>query len=226
MPYLTSRPTWNNAIGGSTQGARRVHAPKQSISVKDILGNSEVKTRHFENPLESEDKNVLKRQLEAKESEAAKKRGKTEERDEKVVELDPNKALEWLRAHNPDAVVKREDGNDEDEDDERDNASDDSDDSDSDEEELLRELEKIKREREEEAVQQQRARVEEQRMEERDVAANSNPLMADQKVKKQWWQDTVFRGQAKDAGTQKKKEFVNDTIRSDFHRKFIDRFVK
>ena len=100
-----------------------------------------------------------------------------------------------------------------------------SEESDSDEEELLRELEKIKREREEEAVMRQRAAEEEERMEQRSVSANSNPLMADQKVQKKWWEDTVFRGQAKQDSKQK-KTFVNDTVRSDFHRKFIDRFVK
>jgi hypothetical protein len=76
------RPTFQNAIGGSTQGARRVHAPKRGISVRDILGDDTVKERHFEpDQIKTEDKGELKRQLEEKEAEAARKKGKVEQID-------------------------------------------------------------------------------------------------------------------------------------------------
>jgi protein CWC15 len=110
---------------------------------------------------------------------------------------------------------------------ESDSADDSDSDSDSDSEaELLLELEKIRKEREAEALLKQRALEEEQKMEQRDIAANSNPLLAsNQTVTKKWYEDTVFRNQAKKE-TKQEKSFVNDTIRSDFHRKFLDRFVK
>ena len=46
-------------------------------------------------------------------------------------------------------------------------------------------------------------------------------------LKKKCHEETVFRNQAlsKEAGA-KPKRFVNDTIRGDFHRKFMHRFVK
>ncbi len=73
----------------------------------------------------------------------------------------------------------------------------------------------------------QRALEEEQKMQEREQAALSNPLLAPatQTVTKKWFEDTVFRNQAKQE-TKQPKRFVNDTVRSDFHRKFLDRFIK
>jgi protein CWC15 len=64
-------------------------------------------------------------------------------------------------------------------------------------------------------------------MQERELVASSNPLLATsaQTVTKKWYEDTVFRNQAKQ-DTKQPKRFVNDTVRSDFHRKFLDRFIK
>ena len=43
-------------------------------------------------------------------------------------------------------------------------------------------------------------------------------------LKKRWYEETVFKNQAKSIPKDKKR-FVNDTIRSDFHRKFLTRFI-
>ncbi len=205
-------------LSGSTQGALRVHAPSRSISVRDIVGNAEMKLRTTET--RTEDREQLKRQLDEKESSARSKREKIEGGEAPA--MDPHKALEWLMANDPDAEPKREEGEKREE-----SSESEDDDDDEEEEELLRELEKIKRERAEEAALKQRAAEEEARMEQRNVAANSNPLLAaaTQTVTKKWYEDTVFRNQAKNE-TKQPKRFVNDTIRSDFHRKFLDRFIK
>jgi protein CWC15 len=209
---------------GSSQGAVRVHAPSRSISVRDIIGNAEMKTRAVEAP--TEDREQLKRQLESKEQQTRAKREKTEG-NEGAAATDPRQALEWLMAHDPDAEPKRE--ADKEDDSSSGSGSDgDDDDDDDEEEELLRELEKIKRERADEAALKERAADEERNVAARDAAAHSNPLLvaaSSQTVTKKWYEDTVFRNQAKNSSKEPKR-FVNDTIRSDFHRKFLDRFVK
>ena len=96
--------------------------------------------------------------------------------------------------------------------------------------ELMRELAKIKAERAEKAAQEaaaQAKRDEEQR--EKDIALG-NPLLNDKKdygIKRRWDDDVVFKNQAR--GTEergKEKRFVNDLLRSDFHRRFMDKYVR
>ncbi|KAK3645707.1 complexed with cef1p [Elasticomyces elasticus] len=114
-------------------------------------------------------------------------------------------------------------------------ASSDASDSDDDEEDetaaLMAELAKIKAERAETAAKaaaEQAKKDEEQR--EKDIALG-NPLLngdrasgsGDYGVKRRWDDDVVFRNQAR--GTEergKERRFVNDLLRSDFHRRFMD----
>mmetsp|Transcript_19189 Transcript_19189/g.35058 ORF Transcript_19189/g.35058 Transcript_19189/m.35058 type:complete len:195 (-) Transcript_19189:2117-2701(-) len=100
-------------------------------------------------------------------------------------------------------------------------------DSDDDEAELLRELERIKKERE---VEEARRREEEERkaaMIRREEILAGNPLLdtaPGYSLRKKWTEDTVFRNQSR--GEPKAKvRFINDTVRSDFHRKFLSRYV-
>ena len=119
-------------------------------------------------------------------------------------------------------VDRDSDGSDEDDDD------DDEDDDESEEEDeeaiLMRELEKIKKERADQKAQEEAeraAREEEKR--EIDIA-KGNPLLNPKEfgVKRRWDEDVVFKNQAR--GTEEKgksKEFVNDLLRSDFHKRFM-----
>ncbi|KAF9877295.1 Cwf15/Cwc15 cell cycle control protein [Colletotrichum karsti] len=119
--------------------------------------------------------------------------------------------------------------------DSEDDEEDDDDDSDSDEEsddeeaELQREMEKIRRERAEkrEREERERAKAEEEERE-RDIALG-NPLLnkPDFNMKRRWDDDVVFKNQAR--GTEEKgksKEFINDLLRSDFHRRFMSKYVR
>ncbi len=128
--------------------------------------------------------------------------------------------------------------------------SDESEDDDDDEEaELQAELERI---REERAAAQAKKAQEEKEMSEkvkRENALKSNPLVdfGDDsakvsnycintscfafcwfsifpQIKRRWNDDVVFRNQARDE-PEHKKRFINDTIRSDFHRSFLKKFV-
>lgn len=109
-------------------------------------------------------------------------------------------------------------------------SSEDSDDDEDETAELMRELAKIKAERAEAAAKQaaeQAKRDEEQR--EKDIALG-NPLLNEKRdygVKRRWDDDVVFKNQAR--GTEergKEKRFVNDLLRSDFHRRFMDKYVR
>lgn len=96
--------------------------------------------------------------------------------------------------------------------------------------ELMRELAKIKAERAETAAKEaaEKAKKDEEQRE-RDIALG-NPLLNPQKdygVKRRWDDDVVFKNQAR--GTEergKEKRFVNDLLRSDFHRRFMDKYVR
>ncbi|KAF1822487.1 Cwf15/Cwc15 cell cycle control protein [Dissoconium aciculare CBS 342.82] len=103
--------------------------------------------------------------------------------------------------------------------------------SDDEEAELRRELAKIKAERAEAAAKaaaEQEKKDQEQR--ERDIALG-NPLLNPQKedygVKRRWDDDVVFKNQARGTDERgKEKRFVNDLLRSDFHRRFMDKYVR
>ncbi|KAF2819271.1 Cwf15/Cwc15 cell cycle control protein [Ophiobolus disseminans] len=108
-----------------------------------------------------------------------------------------------------------------------------SDDDDEDEEDetaaLMRELEKIKKERAAVKAKEEAARAaEEDEQREIDVA-RGNPLLnsRDFAMKRRWDDDVVFKNQAR--GTEdrnKKKEFINDMLRSDFHKKFMSKYIR
>ena len=44
-------------------------------------------------------------------------------------------------------------------------------------------------------------------------------------LKRRWDDDVVFRNQARSEPKQQRR-FINDTIRNDFHRRFLDRYMK
>jgi protein CWC15 len=124
-------------------------------------------------------------------------------------------------------VSRKYDDRDDDDDDDSDLDSSDSDSDDEGfEEELLqRELEKIKKEREEARVRKEAAESEES-LRAKSVAANaSNPLLGSQAVKRKWNDDVVFKNQAR-SEPEVRKRFVNDTIRNDFHRRFLVKYMR
>ncbi|ORZ27472.1 Pre-mRNA-splicing factor Cwf15/Cwc15 [Lobosporangium transversale] len=118
--------------------------------------------------------------------------------------------------------------------DESDSDESDSDDDEDDTAELLRELEKIKRERAEEKERQERLQREEEEKERQAQAAAGNPLLnmnnntavKDFSVKRRWDDDVIFKNQARGIDDKPKKRFINDTLRSDFHRKFMNKYVQ
>mmetsp|Transcript_3493 Transcript_3493/g.4302 ORF Transcript_3493/g.4302 Transcript_3493/m.4302 type:complete len:276 (+) Transcript_3493:51-878(+) len=111
------------------------------------------------------------------------------------------------------------------------------DESDEDEEDLLQaELAKIRAEREKAKakIAAEEAAEEQSRMEE--AALIGNPLLnasasgsasaGSGKLKRRWNDDVVFRNQAKGEPDPNKKRFINDTVRNDFHKRFLNKFIR
>ena len=111
-----------------------------------------------------------------------------------------------------------------------DDESDEDDDDDDDTEALMAELERIKKERAEEKLRKERQQAEEEAKMKEAELMRGNPLIninnaGSFNVKRRWDDDVVFKNQAR-GETKTPKRFINDTIRSDFHRKFLQRYMK
>jgi protein CWC15 len=110
-------------------------------------------------------------------------------------------------------------------------SSDDSDSGEDETEALMRELEKIKRERAEERERKEIEEREKLAKEREDEIISGNPLLEfgakpDFTVKRRWDDDVVFKNQAKGVEDIPKKQFINDMLRSSFHKKFMDKYVR
>ncbi|KAN0132689.1 Pre-mRNA-splicing factor Cwf15/Cwc15 [Lactarius tabidus] len=123
-----------------------------------------------------------------------------------------------------------------------DNNDDDDDDEEDDTAELLRELEKIKRERAAEQARVDQAEAEATEAEREAQIATANPLLnlaaalgntpgisttapGTFAVKRRWDDDLVFKNQAI-GDKDRQGRFVNDLLRTEFHKKFMSRFIK
>ncbi|KZS88199.1 Cwf15/Cwc15 cell cycle control protein [Sistotremastrum niveocremeum HHB9708] len=137
-----------------------------------------------------------------------------------------------------------EDGEEKENEEKEDEDDDDDDDDEDDTAELLRELEKIKRERAEEKARQDRENAEKSQQEREEEIASGNPLLnlaaalgqstgpvgtgtaSTFAVKRRWDDDLIFKNQAQGTSDKPKGQFVNDLLRTEFHRKFMAKFIK
>uniref|UniRef100_A0A182T840 Uncharacterized protein n=1 Tax=Anopheles maculatus TaxID=74869 RepID=A0A182T840_9DIPT len=109
-------------------------------------------------------------------------------------------------------------------------------DTDSDEDDtaaLLAELNKIKQERAAETAKKERSKQQEEERIRMENILSGNPLLnyastakAEMKVKRRWDDDVVFKNCARSEPEKKANQFVNDSLRSDFHKKFMDKYIK
>ena len=88
---------------------------------------------------------------------------------------------------------------------------------------LMRELQAIKEERKA----QELAKEEEELAQKEEEALQGNPLLmsGNFQIKKRWDDDVIFKNQAVEE-VKPKKRFINDLLRSDFHRKFMSKYIK
>ena len=52
-----------------------------------------------------------------------------------------------------------------------------------------------------------------------------NGIESEFSVKRRWDDDVIFKNQAKGVDEKPKKRFINDVLRSDFHRKFMSKYI-
>ncbi|KAJ5387200.1 hypothetical protein N7509_009741 [Penicillium cosmopolitanum] len=93
---------------------------------------------------------------------------------------------------------------------------------------LMRELEKIKKERAaQKEKEEQELAAEEEEKREVDIA-RGNPLLNSQdfNMKRRWDDDVVFKNQSRGSEKKDGQEFVNDLLRSDFHKRFMSKYVR
>lgn len=122
--------------------------------------------------------------------------------------------------------------------DDDDSSSSSEDESDDDTAALLEELNKIKRERAQETAKKE---IEKKQDEERIRMENilsGNPLLSyssgsktgqlteNLKVKRRWDDDVVFKNCARSEPDKKGILFINDSLRSEFHKKFMEKYIK
>eukprot|EP00850_Spirogloea_muscicola_P010751 SM000064S19773 [mRNA] locus=s64:409862:411306:- [translate_table: standard] len=230
-----ARPTWAPAKGSDEQGGARIFGPSQKFSSRDLASHTKLKPRKEGQETREELKGrSLRDELEEKEHRhfAARDRERDRDRDHRV-----------RPRHEERPAIKNIDADDSDpgpadESDDRSMAnsgslllllqSSDGDNDEDDTAELLAELERIKKERAEEKLRKERQQQEVDLRAKESELVRGNPLLnqpASFTVKRRWDDDVVFKNQSR-GETKTPKRFINDTIRSDFHRKFLNKYIK
>ncbi|GAX21489.1 protein CWC15 [Fistulifera solaris] len=233
------RPTWKAAVGRSEDGGWS--AGGLSSAGRSVYAAPAHTTLKYRNNVDQ--KEALRQSLLALEEVEASAMQKIRRRslDPAVEERAQQRLLKQtaevdevaLKAKYDDSDVEDGGGGEEEESDldAEDSDLDDSDSSDDDEDDeaaLQAELAKIRAEREEAKRKEQEQLEAEENERQEEAALVGNPLLNDsfgQQIKRKWNDDVVFRNQAKDE-PKPKKRFINDTIRNDFHKRFLDKFIR
>ncbi|RVX14890.1 Protein CWC15-like A [Vitis vinifera] len=225
-----ARPTWAPAKGGNEQGGTRIFGPSQKYSSRDIASHTTLKPRkEGQDTAEELQKRNLREELEERERRhfSSKDKAYGEDRDRRKGHL----LLEGVKRDADDRIVPRSVDADDSDIEVKSDESDDDDDDDDDEDDteaLLAELEQIKKERAEEMLRMEREKQEEELKAKEAELIRGNPLLNNPtsfNVKRRWDDDVVFKNQAR-GEAKTPKRFINDTIRNDFHRKFLQKYMK
>ncbi|CAL1160032.1 unnamed protein product [Cladocopium goreaui] len=211
------RPTWNAAIASnSNPGGNMLVAHTTKINNRDAATFKKMKFRQAGQGLleERASRADMTEDLERRERAAKDEReGKVKEKKKPSLEDNP-----FPEDADEELLSEEEEKKDEEDDD---------DDDDDDAEELMRELAKIKKEREEEEEAKKALQAKQDRRAQREEVMKGNPLLADGadvSLKRRWDDDTVFKNQARTA-PKVKQRYINDAVRSDFHKKFLSKYV-
>ncbi|EER13396.1 Pre-mRNA-splicing factor CWC15, putative [Perkinsus marinus ATCC 50983] len=203
------RPTFHNALGANNSSNQPI--PTIFRRARDEPGHLTLKFRESKDTGGS-NKEALRRELEKKEKGV-----------KRALEPPPDSAFPEDCDEDPDAG-----GGDSGTESEADRDSSGSDDEEDEEEaELMRELAKIRAERAAEEAKAAAVEQAKEEEEERQQIAVGNPLLqggGNMQLKRRWDDDTVFKNQSRNQ-PKGKKRFINDAVRSDFHRKFLDRYI-
>ncbi|KAK3932497.1 Protein CWC15-like protein A [Frankliniella fusca] len=216
-----ARPTFEPARGGSGRGEKDLSALSKQYSSRDLPGHTKLKYReHGQGTSEELRTRDFRKELEDREREKEKDKARRPAIEQREPSKRPRLDQAPAASLDADDPLESEDSSD--------------DDSDDDTAALMAELNRIKKER---ASDQARKEVEKRQEEERIRMENilsGNPLLnysaqaskGDLKVKRRWDDDVVFKNCARSEPDKKKEQFINDSLRSDFHRKFMEKYVK
>ncbi|XP_077248164.1 cwf15 / Cwc15 cell cycle control family protein [Tasmannia lanceolata] len=227
-----ARPTWAPAKGGNEQGGTRIFGPSQKYSSRDLAAHTTLKPRREGQDTHEElQKRNLREELEERERRHFSSKDKTyaEERDRRKGASAGHLLLEGTKRDAEDRLLPRNvDADDSDVDVKSEDESDDEDDDEDDTLALMAELERIRKERAEEKLRKERQQQEgDLKAKEADLI-RGNPLLNNAtsfNVKRRWDDDVVFKNQTR-GEAKTPKRFINDTIRNDFHRKFLQKYMK
>eukprot|EP00262_Sarcandra_glabra_P013018 TRINITY_DN3507_c0_g1_i1.p1 TRINITY_DN3507_c0_g1~~TRINITY_DN3507_c0_g1_i1.p1 ORF type:complete len:226 (+),score=63.79 TRINITY_DN3507_c0_g1_i1:286-963(+) len=221
-----ARPTWAPAKGGQEQGGTRIFGPSQKYSSRDLASHTTLKPRKEGQDTHEE---LQKRNLRDELEERERRHFSSKEDRDRRKGTSVGHLLEGAKRDGEDRLVPRNvDADDSDVDIKSDNGSDDEDDDGDDTEALLAELERIKKERAEEKLRKERLQQEEDLKVKEAELIRGNPLLNNAttfNVKRRWDDDVVFKNQTR-GEAKAPKRFINDTIRNDFHRKFLQKYMK
>jgi len=235
-----ARPTFEPAKGGMGRGERDLSALSKQYSARDLPSHTKLKYREHgqntENELRGRD---FRRDLDDRERQARDRRaGGSNSASvsasssssstsgasgaiarESTSSSSKKPRLEAIAPANLDA------------DDPQDSDSD-SDGSD-DEAVLFAELERIRRERADEEAKKARQRQEHEEKIRMENIISGNPLLnlaaapkQDMKVRRRWDDDVVFKNCAAAESDKPDKVFINDSLRSEFHKRFMEKYIK
>jgi protein CWC15 len=239
------RPTWKAAVAKESGGWSAGGAISTQRSALDAPAHTQLK---FRPDLIHEKEQVIQKSLRELEQAQKKqqqfkvtsKRSRQEEdelkqrAERKLLTHTKDVNVEEIRAKYNDSDVEdnnSESSSDLDEESDLDNSDSDEDDSDEDDEAALQaELAKIRAEREAAKTKEEQEirQAEEERQQE--AALMGNPLLnldaaVSTQKKRKWNEESVFRNQAKDE-PKLQKRFINDTVRNDFHKRFLNKFIR
>ncbi|KAL3112976.1 hypothetical protein niasHT_013441 [Heterodera trifolii] len=218
------RPTFDPAKGGTGRNEGDLAKLSQQYSSRDMPSHMTLKYRQKgqAHPEEVVAKN-LRRDIEEREQHSRERRSRDSLESfgtgptSKKQRVEDNSSARNLDADEP---FDELDEDDTDLDEDSDNEA-----------ELMAELERIRKERAaERASKEAKEREEQERIREENILHGNpllNPASSEFKVKRRWDDDVVFKNCARGIDERKKTpSFINDAIRSEFHRKFMEKYIK
>ncbi|KAL1375637.1 hypothetical protein pipiens_017380 [Culex pipiens pipiens] len=227
-----ARPTFDPARGGSGRGEKDLSALSRPYSSRDLPGHTKLKYRDAGQGTSEELRNRdFREELEKRERDGKPGKATSSSSSSATPSSIVRRAIEANSGSKRQKVEATPQNLDADDPVDSDNSDDDSDEDDT--AALLAELNKIKRERaQDEAKKDLEKRQEEERIRMENILSG-NPLLnyastakAELKVKRRWDDDVVFKNCARSEPEKKGPQFINDSLRSEFHKKFMDKYIK
>jgi len=225
-----ARPTFDPARGGTGRGEKDLSALSKQYSSRDLPGHTKLKYREQGQGTADELRNRdFRKELEERESKGASSN--------KSIPAVVRRAIEANTSSNAKKAKldqSASSGNLDQDDPVDADSSDDSDDSDDDDTAaLLEELNKIKRERAQDSAKKDQEKKQEDERIRMENILSGNPLLSyssgskgDLRIKRRWDDDVVFKNCARSEPDKKGSLFINDSLRSEFHKKFMEKYIK